>query len=273
MKTLLLSLLCLFVWNQTTEAFTDQRLVLGQNVTLACEFRLKAIIWFVMKLPARPEMILRTFGPPKQVEYYNTKFISKYSEGGCSRLFINNVSADDLGIYYCIKPGWYLEVSNGTRLHTSESPQSHNEPEQKNPAQDQTALQILIIMFSLLTVVLFAAVIGLLMMNHKLSKNIPEYVNGHQISTMKFRESNRGKTDPEYLEVLPNIRGLLLVCQTTESLTDKQEYIIVQKQARLYSSAMAPDFTLLNLPMTKIKQNATIIIKHIVKQHPIFTGF
>ncbi|XP_016138111.1 uncharacterized protein [Sinocyclocheilus grahami] len=203
MKTLLLSLICLFVWNQTTEAFTDQRLVLGQNVTVACEFNLKAIIWFVMKLPARPEMILQTFGQPKQVEYYNKKLISKYSEGGWSHLLINNVSADDLGMYYCIKPGRNLKVSNGIRLHTSESPRSHNEPEQKS----QTALQIFIIMFSLLTVVLFAAVIRLLMMNHKLSKKNPEYVNGHQISTMKFRESNRGKTDPEYIEVLPNIRG------------------------------------------------------------------
>uniref|UniRef100_A0A8C2K4K6 Immunoglobulin domain-containing protein n=1 Tax=Cyprinus carpio TaxID=7962 RepID=A0A8C2K4K6_CYPCA len=202
MKTPLLSLLCLFVWKQTAEALTEQRLVLGQNVTLACEFHLKAVIWFVMKLPGRPEMILRTFGPPKQVEYYNKKFISKYSEGDWSHLFINNVSAYDLGIYYCIKPG-HLEVSNGIRLHTSESPPSHNEPEQK----DQTALQILIIMFSLLTVVLFAAVIGLLMINHKLSKKISEYVNGRQISTMRFHESNRGKTDSEYLEVLPNIRG------------------------------------------------------------------
>ncbi len=143
MKTLLLSLLCkfisvwlsvilswsddlndlfsvssgLFVWNQSTEALTDQQVVLGQSVTLACEFRLKDVIWFVMKLPARPEMILRTLGAPKQAKYYN-KFISKYSKGGLSRLLINEVSVDDLGIYYCIKPGWDLEVSDGIRLHT-----------------------------------------------------------------------------------------------------------------------------------------------------------
>ncbi|XP_018920461.1 uncharacterized protein LOC109047208 isoform X1 [Cyprinus carpio] len=222
MKTLLLSLLCLFVWSQSTDALTDQQVVLGQNVTLACEFNLKAVIWFVTKLPARPEMILRTYGSPQQAKYYNNKFIRKYSEGGWSRLLINEVSVDDLGIYYCIKPGNDLKVmvSDGIRLqttetsqydsgltslHTTESPPSGNETEEKNPPQDQTTLQIPIIMLSLLTVVLFAAVIGLLIMNHKLSKEIPKYANAHQISTMKFCESNRGKTDPAYLEVLPNI--------------------------------------------------------------------
>ncbi|XP_018920462.1 uncharacterized protein LOC109047208 isoform X2 [Cyprinus carpio] len=207
MKTLLLSLLCLFVWSQSTDALTDQQVVLGQNVTLACEFNLKAVIWFVTKLPARPEMILRTYGSPQQAKYYNNKFIRKYSEGGWSRLLINEVSVDDLGIYYCIKPGNDLKVmvSDGIRLQTTESPPSGNETEEKNPPQDQTTLQIPIIMLSLLTVVLFAAVIGLLIMNHKLSKEIPKYANAHQISTMKFCESNRGKTDPAYLEVLPNI--------------------------------------------------------------------
>ncbi|KAL1251568.1 hypothetical protein QQF64_019364 [Cirrhinus molitorella] len=84
MKTLLLSLLCLFVWNQTTEALTDQQVVLGQSVTLACEYRLKGVIWFVMKLPARPEMILRTFGTGK-AEYYDEKFRENYSEGDRSQ--------------------------------------------------------------------------------------------------------------------------------------------------------------------------------------------
>ncbi|XP_050951473.1 uncharacterized protein LOC127154109 isoform X4 [Labeo rohita] len=196
MKTLLLSLLCLFMWNKTTEALTDQQVVLGQNVSLACKFNLKAVIWFVTKLPARLELILRTYGAPKQATYYNQTFINKYSEGDWSRLLINKVSADDLGIYYCLKPGDNLSVSDGIRLHINE---------QNNPLHDQTALQIPIIMFSLLTVVLFAAVIGLLVMNHKLSKNIPTYVNAHQISTMKFHERNRHKSDPEYTEVLPNI--------------------------------------------------------------------
>ncbi|RXN30488.1 hypothetical protein ROHU_017767 [Labeo rohita] len=119
MKTLLLSLLCLFVWCQTTEALTDQQVVLGQSVTLACEYRLKGVIWFVMKLPARPEMILRTFGSKEKAEYYDEKFREKYSEGDRSQLVINNVSDDDLGIYYCIKPGFALQISDGIRLNTA----------------------------------------------------------------------------------------------------------------------------------------------------------
>ncbi len=107
------------MWSQSTEALTDQQVVLGQTVTLACEYRLKPVIWFVMKLPARPEMILRTFGAPKQAKYYNNKFIRKYSKRDCSRLSINEVSVDDLGIYYCIKAGWALKISDGIRLHTT----------------------------------------------------------------------------------------------------------------------------------------------------------
>ncbi|XP_043078951.1 uncharacterized protein LOC122327565 isoform X2 [Puntigrus tetrazona] len=120
MKTPLLSLLCLFVWSQSTEALTDQEVVLGQSVTLSCEYRLKAVVWFVMKLPARPEMIMRTFGSEK-AEYYDEKYREKYSEGGRSRLVINNISEDDLGIYYCIKPGFSLKISGGIRLHTAEA--------------------------------------------------------------------------------------------------------------------------------------------------------
>ncbi|RXN37024.1 hypothetical protein ROHU_002428 [Labeo rohita] len=118
MKTLLLSLLCLFVWNQTTEALTDQQVVLGQNVTLACEFKCNAAIWFLLKLPARPMMILRTFASNDDTEtdYYNEKFRNKYFVGNRSEIVINNVTDDDLGIYFCIKAGFALKISDGIRL-------------------------------------------------------------------------------------------------------------------------------------------------------------
>ncbi|KAK9967345.1 hypothetical protein ABG768_001748 [Culter alburnus] len=117
MKTLLLSLLCVFVWSQHTEGFTDQQVTLGQNVTLSCEFKCKAAIWFVIKSSARPVMLLRTFGS-EEADYYDEKFRNKYSEGSRSQLIINNVTADDLGTYYCIKAGWALQVSDGIRLDT-----------------------------------------------------------------------------------------------------------------------------------------------------------
>ncbi|XP_050951475.1 uncharacterized protein LOC127154110 isoform X2 [Labeo rohita] len=116
-----------------------------------------------------------------------TLLLSLPCDSGCTKLHTTNMSQDD---------------SDCTSLNTTEVTLP---VEDKNPPQDQTTLQIAIIMLSLLTVVLFAAVIGLLAMNHKLSKNIPTYVNAHQISTLKFRERNRGKADPEYIEILPNI--------------------------------------------------------------------
>ncbi len=109
------------MWSQSTEALTDQQVVLGQTVTLACEYRLKPVIWFVMKLPARSMMILRTFASSDDTEtdYYQEKFRNKYLEGNRSELVINNVSVDDLGIYYCIKAGFSQQISDGIRLHTT----------------------------------------------------------------------------------------------------------------------------------------------------------
>ncbi|KAK9967343.1 hypothetical protein ABG768_001746 [Culter alburnus] len=119
MKTLLLSLICVFVWSQHTEGLTDQQVTLGQSVTVTCEFRLRAITWFVIKSSARPMMIWRKVSPEKPIHYYDEKFRNKYSEGSRSQLIINNVTADDLGIYYCIIPGEKtLEVSDGIRLDT-----------------------------------------------------------------------------------------------------------------------------------------------------------
>ncbi|ROL55455.1 hypothetical protein DPX16_20831 [Anabarilius grahami] len=202
---------CVFVWSQHTEGFTDQQVTLGQSVTVTCEFRLKAVIWFVIKSSARPVMILRTFGSEKP-EYYDEKFRNKYSEGSRSQLIINNVNADDLGTYYCVKPGWTLEISDGIRLDTTVAHRDPNESEQQNPPQDQRAYQILIVMFTLLIVMLSAAVIGLLVMNRKLSQKIPKYVNGHQISKRRITSIQTNGTvvppqnpltDHEYLEVLP----------------------------------------------------------------------
>ncbi|XDV22600.1 hypothetical protein PO909_027465 [Leuciscus waleckii] len=118
MKTLLLSLLCVFVCSQHTEGVTDQQVTLGQSVTLACEFKCKAVIWFVIKPSVRPVMILRTSESEKP-DYYDKKFRNKYTEGSRSQLIINTVTVDDLGTYYCIKPGWALQISDGMRLDTT----------------------------------------------------------------------------------------------------------------------------------------------------------
>lgn len=104
--------------SQHTEGVTDQQVTLGQNVTLACEFKCKAAIWFVIKPSVRPVMILRTFGS-EEADYYDEKFHNKYTEGSRSQLLINTVTVEDLGTYYCIKPGWALAISDGIRLDTT----------------------------------------------------------------------------------------------------------------------------------------------------------
>ncbi|KAK9967346.1 hypothetical protein ABG768_001749 [Culter alburnus] len=124
MKTLLLSLLCVFVWSQHTQGFTDQQVTLGQSVTVTCEFRLKAVTWFMIKPFVRSVKILQTF-ESEEAEYYDEKFRNKYSEGSRSQLIINNVTADDLGIYYCIMPGW--GISDGIRLDTTDVTQEDSE--------------------------------------------------------------------------------------------------------------------------------------------------
>ncbi|XP_026110468.1 uncharacterized protein LOC113083700 isoform X1 [Carassius auratus] len=206
MRTVQLLLLCLLVC-QTTESLTDKLVNLGANVTLDCPIDVKDIYWVFQKLTDSPLLILRTFTTQSKTD---KRLRNKYSSLTFSRLFIMNVTMNELGIYYCVKPDKTLQISNGTRLYITEVSQDDSSNttlpiteslRSHNPPQDQ----IPIIILSLLTVALFAAVIGLLMMNHKLSKEIPKYANFHQISTMKFGESNRGKTDTVYLEVLPNI--------------------------------------------------------------------
>ncbi|KAF4097528.1 hypothetical protein G5714_021536 [Onychostoma macrolepis] len=65
MKTLLLSLLCLFVWNQSTEALTDQQVVLGQSVTLACEFKYFTYNYKLSRKQEQPQgSLLKNFNLP-----------------------------------------------------------------------------------------------------------------------------------------------------------------------------------------------------------------
>ncbi|XP_051550607.1 uncharacterized protein LOC127438796 [Myxocyprinus asiaticus] len=218
MKTAQLSLLYLLVCCQISGALTDELVVLGQNVTIVCEFHLKAIFWFKLNQPDAPVEIMRTFGSPKEPAYSNSKFSNKYSEGDLGCLFISHITADELGSYYCVKPGESLKLSKGIRVYTSG----------QNLTQHHTAYQILTVTFSLLSVVLFVAIIGLLKINHKLCKKSPVYenveleqsyyTNGDEFSGVKFRVYDKGTTSsqtnstsdpqptkkPTYLHILPN---------------------------------------------------------------------
>ncbi|ROL55454.1 hypothetical protein DPX16_20830 [Anabarilius grahami] len=220
MKTLLLSLLCVFVWSQHTEGFTDQQVTLGQsvtvtyltqedsegsgsgsgldsvlllvcqttesltdkqvnlgqNVTLDCQIDVKDVYWVFQKLTDSPVLILRTFssGFTSSV-IQDERFKDKYSSLTLSRLCISNITIDKLGIYYCVKKTVSgLKLSNGTRLYITEAARDQNHTEVNNNSQCPNTPQALIVLYAILSIVIFLAII------------------------------------------------VLLVCQTTESLTDKQ---------------------------------------------------
>ncbi len=105
----------LLIWCQAAETLTDHLTDLGQNVTLNCDFDVTEVNWLLLKLPDPPFLILRTF--PTTPHYYNNRFKHKYSVQRKLNLFINNVTVDELGVYYCLTTDIPPKYSNGTRLH------------------------------------------------------------------------------------------------------------------------------------------------------------
>ncbi|XP_051549559.1 uncharacterized protein LOC127438202 isoform X4 [Myxocyprinus asiaticus] len=145
------------------QAETDHLTDVGQNVTINCDFD-GEIYWLLQKYPDPPVMILRTLS--NTFLSFNKTFRHKYSVQSHRHLFINNVTTDDLGVYYCMKTDTVPpEFSKGTRLRFIESTlvscTEQNQTEVKCIHQNQT-WQTLILIFALLTGVLIIVVIGLL---------------------------------------------------------------------------------------------------------------
>ncbi|XP_051549603.1 uncharacterized protein LOC127438229 isoform X3 [Myxocyprinus asiaticus] len=108
----------LWVWCPATESLIDKWVNLGENVTLDCNLGNKEIYWFFLKLPDSLVVILRTFTSESiSAHFYDNQFKNKYSSQNWSRLIISNITADELGIYYCAKTVSLLQLNNGTRLY------------------------------------------------------------------------------------------------------------------------------------------------------------
>lgn len=106
----------LFIWCQAAETLTDQVLDLGRNVTINCDLDVKEVTWLLLNLPDPPVVILRAFSNPPTTFYVNKTFKQKYSvQSNC--LFINNITINDLGVYYCTNIDPSAQFSGGTRLH------------------------------------------------------------------------------------------------------------------------------------------------------------
>ncbi len=104
---------------QTTESLTDKRVNLGENVTLDCQIDVKEIYWVFQKLTDSPVLILRTFTTDFGSSFIQDQRLKdKYSTLTLSRLFISNITINELGIYYCVKRNQTtLHISDGTRLY------------------------------------------------------------------------------------------------------------------------------------------------------------
>ncbi|XP_051977499.1 uncharacterized protein LOC127639489 [Xyrauchen texanus] len=165
MKTVQLSIFYLLLCCPAAESFKDKLVVLGQNVTLNCDLAVKDVYWLFLKLPDSLEMILRTFSTESTVpQFYNNRFRDKYSTLTWSRLFISNITADELGIYYCAK---LLQLDNGTRLYITENSQNQTESEFNNHRHHHHPQQIVTVASIALNCVMFILIIGLLMLKFK----------------------------------------------------------------------------------------------------------
>ncbi|XP_026091440.1 uncharacterized protein LOC113064749 isoform X2 [Carassius auratus] len=120
MRTAQLLLLFPLVWCQTTGSLIVKWVNLGENVTLDCQIDNKEIYWIFQKLKDSPVLILRTFTTDSTSSHIQDQRLKdKYSSLTLSRLFIRNITINEIGIYYCAKPNKTLQISNGTRLYTT----------------------------------------------------------------------------------------------------------------------------------------------------------
>ncbi len=95
-------------------------------MNITCDLDIKEIYWYKHKSPDPPVFILRTYSSTYEgAEYENSIFKLKYSVKTNSRLFIRNISTDELGVYYCVKTSEPQKFSNGTKIYISGELFSH----------------------------------------------------------------------------------------------------------------------------------------------------
>ncbi|KAK7127042.1 hypothetical protein R3I94_018279 [Phoxinus phoxinus] len=152
-------------------AVSDQLTVPGSNVTINCDLEENEVYWILLKTPDPPTVIIRSMSTTQSPFYLNKTFRKKYSVQFKHRLVINNVAADELGVYYCMNTGSPPKLSNSTRLHFNESTQltechnhiieCHNHTAVEFIDQNQTQWKIIIIISALMNGLLLIVVIGL----------------------------------------------------------------------------------------------------------------
>uniref|UniRef100_A0A9J8C5Q7 Ig-like domain-containing protein n=1 Tax=Cyprinus carpio carpio TaxID=630221 RepID=A0A9J8C5Q7_CYPCA len=183
----------LLMWSQVTESLTNTAVTLGADVIISCDLDIEEIYWYKQKSPDPPEFILRTYSSTYEgAEYENSIFTHKYSVKTNSRLFIRNITADELGVYYCVKTSEPRKFSNGIRIYITDSVhRNQTESQQETPWRNLT-----IITSVLLNVLLIIALIGLVkccLDATRRSKNTSEKPQ----STTAAQNTN----DPQYADI------------------------------------------------------------------------
>ncbi len=98
-------------------AVSDLLTDLGSNVIINCDLDENEVYWILLKTADPPTVILRSFSTPAPPFYTNDTFRKKYSVQFKHRLVINNVTADELGVYYCMNTRTPPKLSNSTIIY------------------------------------------------------------------------------------------------------------------------------------------------------------
>lgn len=116
--------MCLIICCRGADGLTGTLVELGQNTTINCSLNIESAYWYIQHQPQPPLAILRSFSNSSPAAfYYNKNYRQKYSLETGNRLFIQNVTVDDCGVFYCAKKEEQsLLFSNGTRLMTTDYP-------------------------------------------------------------------------------------------------------------------------------------------------------
>ncbi|KAI2644358.1 Ig kappa chain V19-17 [Labeo rohita] len=218
-------------------AVADLPTALGSNVSINCDLDEDEVYWILLKTPDPPTVILRSFSTPISHFFFNKTLTNKYSVQFKHHLVINNVTADELGVYYCMNTRTPPKLSNSTRLYFNESTQltechnhtakiiDQNSTEVNCTDQNQTQLKSIIITSALMNGLLVIVVIGL----------VKVFVVGNRRSAEQSQQLN---TDLQQMQV-------------TEQHEDRLHYAEVnfsKLRRNIRSSQINSTYAALNLP-------------------------
>ncbi|XP_016362967.1 uncharacterized protein LOC107704541 [Sinocyclocheilus anshuiensis] len=146
-------------------AVSDLLTDLGSNVIINCDLDENEVYWILLKSSDPPTVILRSLSTTTSPFYHNKTFRKKYSVQFKHRLVINNVTADELGVYYCMNTETPPKLSNSTRIYFTEAIQliteCHNHTVVEFIDQNQTQWQNISIISGLMNGLLLILLIGL----------------------------------------------------------------------------------------------------------------